>query len=91
MAILIPYEAINSLFLAENSTEIFDDIVNVHAPFACESSLYFLNRLAVTRSKPTSEPELLRSVMARDRPVEHIRSRLQSFEILDQLSGSRRR
>ena len=64
MAIFVPYKTINGLFVAENSTEIFDDVVNVHAPFACKPTPYLLNRLAVSRRKPMSEPKLFRSVMA---------------------------
>ena len=61
MAIFVPYETINGLFLAENSTEIFDDRVKV--PSAWQSSPHFLGCLAVGDRKPASESELPSSVM----------------------------
>ena len=63
MAILVPYETINGLFLAENSTEIFDDFVNVHSAFACQSSPHFLGCLVVGDRKPTSKSESPGSVI----------------------------
>ena len=67
MAIFVPYETINGLFLAENSTEIFDDLVNMHTAFACQSSPHFLGCLVVGDRKPSpnrsclaaSSPEIL--------------------------------
>src|SRR5262245_35227461 len=87
MAVSVPCETINGLFLAEDSTEIFDDLVNMHTAFACHSSPHFLDCLVVGDRKPRFESELLGSVMTRDRPVEGIRPLLQSIDVLGKLFG----
>ena len=57
MAIFFQYETINRLLLAENSTEIFYDLVDMHSIFACQSGPHFLGHLPVRGRKSTSESE----------------------------------
>src|SRR5262249_49492966 len=91
MAISVPCETINGLFLAEDSTEIFDDLVNMHSAFACQSSPHLFGCLVVGDRKPRFESELLRSGIARNRIVEGVRALLQSLDVLTQLFGWCRR
>ena len=57
-------QAINKLLFTEDSTKIFDDFVNIHAPVAVKSSLHFFDRLAVCDRKTIAKSELPSSVMA---------------------------